>query len=293
MTKTAKELQKEGLLYDVFDKELAAIKDRTYGLVNELSHVSALDKESALHLVHKIVGNLGEESYVVPPFRCDYGPNITIGAHCFINYNCCFLDSAEITIGDYVYMGPNCNIFTPCHPIHHELRRDKITEYALPVTIGSHTWIAGDVIINPGVTIGEGAVIGAGSVVTRDIPANCLAAGNPCKVIRQLNENDRKIVEKLTLNDDTKDNVYKQEHGYMYFVMDKALRSQVENTVHYVNILNKLSNSEVQRRRDFLRTFTQRLDEGAVINSPFYMEFGNHLEVHYRLRLHHAQQRPD
>lgn len=279
MTKTAKELQKEGLLYDVFDKELAAIKDRTYGLVNELSHVSALDKESALHLVHKIVGNLGEESYVVPPFRCDYGPNITIGAHCFINYNCCFLDSAEITIGDYVYMGPNCNIFTPCHPIHHELRHDKITEYALPVTIGSHTWIAGDVIINPGVTIGEGAVIGAGSVVTRDIPANCLAAGNPCKVIRQLNENDRKIVEKLTLNDDTKDNVYKQEHGYMYFVMDKALRSQVENTVHYVNILNKLSNSEVQRRRDFLRTFTQRLDEGAVINSPFYMEFGNHLEV--------------
>lgn len=279
MTKTAKELQEEGLLYDVFDEELASIKDRTYGLVNELSHTDALDKENVLRLVNKIVGKIGEESYVVPPFRCDYGPHITIGDHCFINYNCCFLDSAKITIGDYVYMGPNCNIFTPCHPIHHELRRDKITEYALPVTIGSHTWIAGDVIINPGVTIGEGAVIGAGSVVTKDIPANCLAVGNPCKVIRQLNEDDKKIVEELTLNDDTKDNVYKQEHDYMYFVMDKALRSQVENTVHYVNILNKLSNSEVQRRRDFLRTFMKKLDEGAIINSPFYMEFGNHLEV--------------
>ena len=279
MTKTAKELQKEGLLYDVFDKELAAIKDRTYGLVNELSHISALDKENALDLVNKIVGKIGSESYVVPPFRCDYGPNISIGKHCFINYNCCFLDSAQITIGDYVYMGPNCNIFTPCHPIHYELRWNEITEYALPVTIGSHTWIAGDVIINPGVTIGEGSIIGAGSVVTKDIPANCLAAGNPCKVIRQLNENDSKIVEELTLNDDTKDNVYKQEHGYMYFVMDKALRSQVEDTVHYVNILNKLSNSEVQRRRDFLRTFMKKLDEGAIINSPFYMEFGNHLEV--------------
>lgn len=279
MTKTAKELQKEGLLYDVFDEELASIKDRTYGLVNELSHIAPLDKENVLPLVKKIVGDFGEESYIVPPFRCDYGPNITIGKHCFINYNCCFLDSAKITIGDYVYMGPNCNIFTPCHPIHYELRLDKITEYALPVTIGSHTWIAGDVIINPGVTIGEGSIIGAGSVVTKDIPANCLAVGNPCKVIRQINENDRKIVEQLTLDDDTKDNIYKQEHGYMYFVMDKALRSQVENTVHYINILNKLSNSEIQRRRDFLRTFTKKLDEGAIINSPFYMEFGNHLEV--------------
>lgn len=279
MTKTAKELQKEGLLYDVFDEELAAIKDRTYGLVNELSHMEALDKENVLQLVNKIVGRIGTQSYIVPPFRCDYGPNITIGDHCFINYNCCFLDSAPIIIGDHVYMGPNCNIFTPCHPIHHELRRDKITEYALPVTIGSHTWIAGDVVINPGVTIGQGAVIGAGSVVTKDIPSNCLAAGNPCKVIRQLNENDKKIVAELTLNDDTKDNVYKQEHGYMYFVMDKALRSQVENTIHYINILNKLSNSEIQRRRDFLRTFTKKLDEGAIINSPFYMEFGNHLEV--------------
>ena len=85
-------------------------------------------------------------------------------------------------------MGPNCNIFTPCHPIHYELRKEKVTEYALPVTVGSHSWIGGDVVITPGVTIGENCVIGAGSVVTKDIPDNSIAVGNPCKVIRQVND---------------------------------------------------------------------------------------------------------
>lgn len=279
MTKTARQLQEEGLLYDVFEQELTDIKDRTYGLVSELSRASHFDTEYVMSLVRKIVAKIGQDSYIVPPFRCDYGDHVFIGNNTYINYNCCFLDSAKVTIGDYVYMGPNCNIFTPCHPIHHELRKEKVTEYALPVTVGSHSWIGGDVVITPGVTIGENCVIGAGSVVTKDIPDNSIAVGNPCKVIRQVNDKDREYINSLILDDETKDSKYKQEHGYIYSAKDEAIFNIVKDTVHYVEILNKLSNSEIQRRRDFLRTFVAKLDEGAMINSPFYMEFANHLEM--------------
>ena len=279
MTKTARQLQEEGLLYDVFEQELTDIKDRTYGLVSELSRVSHFDMEFVMSLVRKIVAKIGQDSYIVPPFRCDYGDHVFIGNNTYINYNCCFLDAAKVTIGDYVYMGPNCNIFTPCHPIHHELRKEKVTEYALPVTVGSHSWIGGDVVITPGVTIGENCVIGAGSVVTKDIPDNSIAVGNPCKVIRQINDKDREYINSLILDDETKDSKYKQENGYIYSAKDEAIFNIVKDTVHYVEILNKLSNSEIQRRRDFLRTFVAKLDEGAMINSPFYMEFANHLEM--------------
>ena len=279
MTKTARQLQEEGLLYDVFEQELTDIKDRTYGLVSELSRASHFDTEYVMSLVRKIVAKIGQDSYIVPPFRCDYGDHVFIGNNTYINYNCCFLDSAKVTIGDYVYMGPNCNIFTSCHPIHHELRKEKVTEYALPVTVGSHSWIGGDVVITPGVTIGENCVIGAGSVVTKDIPDNSIAVGNPCKVIRQINDKDREYINSLILDDETKDSKYKQEHGYIYSAKDEAIFNIVKDTVHYVEILNKLSNSEIQRRRDFLRTFVAKLDEGAMINSPFYMEFANHLEM--------------
>ena len=279
MTKTARQLQEEGLLYDVFEQELTDIKDRTYGLVSELSRASHFDTEYVMSLVRKIVAKIGQDSYIVPPFRCDYGDHVFIGNNTYINYNCCFLDSAKVTIGDYVYMGPNCNIFTPCHPIHHELRKEKVTEYALPVTVGSHSWIGGDVVITPGVTIGENCVIGAGSVVTKDIPDNSIAVGNPCKVIRQINDKDREYINSLILDDETKDSKYKQENGYIYSAKDEAIFNIVKDTVHYVEILNKLSNSEIQRRRDFLRTFVAKLDEGAMINSPFYMEFANHLEM--------------
>lgn len=279
MTKTARQLQEEGLLYDVFEQELTDIKDRTYGLVSELSRASHFDMEYVMSLVRKIVAKIGQDSYIVPPFRCDYGDHVFIGNNTYINYNCCFLDSAKVTIGDYVYMGSNCNIFTPCHPIHHELRKEKVTEYALPVTVGSHSWIGGDVVITPGVTIGENCVIGAGSVVTKDIPDNSIAVGNPCKVIRQINDKDREYINSLILDDETKDSKYKQENGYVYSAKDEAIFNIVKDTVHYVEILNKLSNSEIQRRRDFLRTFVAKLDEGAMINSPFYMEFANHLEM--------------
>ena len=117
-------------------------------------------------------------------FFCDYGHNIVLGKKCFFNFNCVVLDVCRVTIGDYTLFGPAVQIYTATHPLEAELRRTR--EFAKPITIGSDVWIGGGAILCPGVTIGDKTVIGAGSVVTRDIPANVFAAGNPCRVIRPL-----------------------------------------------------------------------------------------------------------
>ena len=190
MTKTARQLQEEGLLYDVFEQELTDIKDRTYGLVSELSRASHFDMEYVMSLVRKIVAKIGQDSYIVPPFRCDYGYNIEIGENFYSNYNCTILDCAKVTIGNNVLFAPNVSLFTAGHPIDATLRAQEY-EYAFPITIGNDVWIGGNTVINPGVTIGSNVVIGSGSVITKDIPSNCIAAGNPCRVIRDITEEDK------------------------------------------------------------------------------------------------------
>ena len=126
------------------------------------------------------------------PFYCDYGYNIRIGNNFFSNYHLTILDCAPVTIGNNVMFGPNVAIYTAGHPIHHEIRNSGL-EYALPVVIGDNVWVGGNTIINPNITIGENSVIGSGSVVTKDIPANVIAVGNPCKVLRAITEEDKKF----------------------------------------------------------------------------------------------------
>jgi len=123
------------------------------------------------------------------PFRCDFGYRISFGENFYANYNFIILDGAQVTIGDNVFIGPNCSIFAAGHPFQAKIRNEGL-EYAWPISIGDSVWIGGHVSIIGGVTIGEGAVIGAGSVVTKDIPGNVLAAGNPCRVIRIITEED-------------------------------------------------------------------------------------------------------
>lgn len=127
----------------------------------------------------------------MPPFHCDYGKNIEVGENFFANYNCIILDVAKVTIGKNVMFAPNVSIYTAGHPIHPDSRNSGY-EYGIPVTIGDNVWIGGSVVINPGVTIGNNVVIGSGSVVTKDIPDNVIAVGNPCRVIREITEEDRK-----------------------------------------------------------------------------------------------------
>ncbi|MGY0072817.1 sugar O-acetyltransferase [Vibrio proteolyticus] len=126
------------------------------------------------------------DAYLEPPFRCDYGCHIHVGKNFYANFNCVILDVAEVRIGNNVLLAPNVQLYTASHPLDVQARVAEGVEFGLPITIGDNVWIGGGAIVCPGVTIGENSVIGAGSVVTRDIPANVVAAGNPCRIIRPL-----------------------------------------------------------------------------------------------------------
>lgn len=139
--------------------------------------------------IREILGSAGKNVTILPPFHCDYGFNIEVGDNFYANYNLTVLDVAKVTIGDNVFIAPNVSIYTAGHPVHPKAR-NSMYEYGISVTIGSDCWLGGNVVICPGVTIGSGTVIGAGSVVTRDIPANVVAAGNPCRVIREITDED-------------------------------------------------------------------------------------------------------
>ena len=149
------------------------------------------NKKKMKEMIKNILGKTGEEVFIEQPFRCDYGKNIEVGNNFFANYNCVILDVAKVTIGENVMFAPNVSIYTAGHPIHPESRNSGY-EYGIPVTIGNNVGVGGNVVITPGVTIGNNVVIGAGSVVTKDIPDNVIAVGNPCRVIREITEEDRK-----------------------------------------------------------------------------------------------------
>ncbi|MBE7722599.1 MAG: sugar O-acetyltransferase [Lacrimispora celerecrescens] len=142
-------------------------------------------------LIRLILGKAGENAHIEPPFYCDYGKNIEVGKNFFANYNCTILDVGKVVIGDNVMFAPNVSVYTAGHPVHPDSRNSGY-EYGISITIGNQVWIGGNTVINPGVTIGSNVVIGAGSVVTRDIPDNTIAVGNPCKVLREISEDDRK-----------------------------------------------------------------------------------------------------
>jgi len=142
-------------------------------------------------LLKEAVPNAGEDFHAQSPFHCDYGFNIYTGKNVFLNFNCVILDVGKVTFGDNVLVGPNVAIYAVAHPIHPEPRVVGKLDYGQDVIVGSNVWIGGNSVINPGVHIGDNTVIGSGSVVTRDIPSNVVAAGNPCRVIRQITEEDK------------------------------------------------------------------------------------------------------
>jgi maltose O-acetyltransferase len=173
-----------GELYDPLDPELAAGRERARDLCHALNGTRDADHEDRRRILVELFGSGGDSVWMQPPFYCDYGTNIQLGTRVFFNFNCVVLDVCEVSIGDYTLFGPGVQILTPLHPTDAALRRRQ--EFGKPIEIGADVWVGGGALILAGVRIGSRAVIGAGSVVTRDVPDGVFAAGNPCRVIRDL-----------------------------------------------------------------------------------------------------------
>lgn len=193
---TEKEKMLAGKIYDPSDRELVLLREKAHRLCQ--AYNAAAETEERRNEIIRGLGIAGDAFYLQGPIQFDYGCFTSMGRNSYANFNFTCLDCCPVTIGDNVFFGPNVSLLTPVHPLRWQDRNPYVKqdgtstdkEYARPITIGSNCWIAGNVTICGGVTIGEGCVIGAGSVVTRDIPANSLAAGVPCRVIREITQED-------------------------------------------------------------------------------------------------------
>jgi acetyltransferase-like isoleucine patch superfamily enzyme len=188
---TEKEKMLAGLLYfpggdEAMSRERRQCKDLCHDY-NQLRHS---DTEARQKIMEQLLGKTKGRFTITAPFWCDLGYNIEIGENFYTNYNCVILDDAKVTFGDNVLIAPNCGFYTAGHPID-AAQRNTGLEYAYPITVGNNVWFGGGVQVMPGVSIGDNAIIGAGSVVTKDIPANVIAVGNPCKVLREITEQDK------------------------------------------------------------------------------------------------------
>jgi maltose O-acetyltransferase len=184
--RTEKQKMLAGELYDPLDAELSRERERCRLLLKRINDTREDQGQERTELLNELFG-AKTGVWIQPPFFCDYGTNIRLGSKVFFNFNCVVLDVMAVTIGDNVLFGPSVQIYTATHPMDADTRR-KWLEFAKPITIGSDVWVGGGAIILPGVTIGSRTVIGAGSVVTRDIPDDVFAAGNPCRIIRAVRD---------------------------------------------------------------------------------------------------------
>lgn len=199
-----KEKMLAGELYDCGDEELLTQWHKAKDLVKQYQQIDSADLNQKNKVLDELLGGHGENLWITPPFYCDYGCNIYFGNQCEVNMNCTFLDDNKIIIGDRALIAPNVQIYTAFHPLNARDRFGKLKKedsfafcktQTAPVRIGNDVWIGGGAILMPGVTIGDNVVIGAGSVVTKDIPSNCVAYGNPCKVRKDNTESEERIHE--------------------------------------------------------------------------------------------------
>lgn len=187
---TEKERMLSGQLYIAKDDELAKDNAKARKLTRLINTATEEQAEYRLQLFRELFGGVGNTFWIEPPFRTDYGCNTYIGDNFYANYDCIFIDVARIEIGNNVFFGPRVCLYTAGHPIDAEIRNKQL-EYGKRIKIGNDVWVGGNTVINPGVTIGDNVVIGSGSVVTKDIPSGVIAAGVPCRVIREITDADK------------------------------------------------------------------------------------------------------
>lgn len=174
-------------LYNAEDKPLVMDRQKCKSLCFEFNRTPFDERDKMTEIIRKLFGKTKNNFYLNPVFFCDYGYNIEIGENFYSNHNLVILDCAKVTFGDNVFIGPNCGFYTAGHPLDAKTRNTGL-EFAKPITVGNNVWFGGNVVVMPGVTIGDNCVIGAGSVVTKDIAPNVIAVGNPCKVLREIDK---------------------------------------------------------------------------------------------------------
>ncbi len=180
-----KEKMLKGEMYNAEDAELFYERIKCKNLCHKYNSLNPDKIAERTDIIKKIFAKTGHKIFIEPNFFCDYGYNIEIGENFYSNHNCVILDPAKVTFGDNVFIGPNCGFYTAGHPLDSENRNSGL-EFAKPITVGNNVWIGGNVCVMPDVIIGDNVVIGAGSVVTKNIPSNSVAVGNPCKVIKEI-----------------------------------------------------------------------------------------------------------
>lgn len=192
MSITEKEKAQRGWLYDAnYNQELLKEKEKCQDLCHDFNQLKPSDTKKKREILAEILEKTPENFVITAPFYCDFGYNIKIGEGFFSNYNCTILDGAKVTFGKYVFIAPNCCFSTAGHPLDSEQRNAGL-EYAYPITVGNNVWFGAGVTVLPGVTIGDDVVIGAGSIVNKDIPSGVIAVGNPCRVLREITEEDKR-----------------------------------------------------------------------------------------------------
>lgn len=189
---TTREKMEQGRLYTDMEPELEEERMRCKELLYDFNHSRPLETDKRERLLKEILGDAGTDLWVEPPLRMAYGTKTHIGNYTYINFNLVVVDDGEVWIGDHVMIAPNVTISATGHPAVPELR-EKGMQFSIPVKIGNNVWIGSGAIILPGVTIGDHSIIGAGSIVTKDIPANVIAVGNPCRVLREIDDRDREF----------------------------------------------------------------------------------------------------
>lgn len=189
---TEREKMEKGYLYDAnYNEEIIKEREKAKDLCFEYNNLKPSDIDNQRAIMSKLLGKIKGNFYVTAPFYCDYGYNIEVGENFYSNHNLVILDGGKVTFGDNVFIAPNCCFSTAGHPLDSE-QRNKGLEFAYPITVGNNVWFGAGVIVLPGITIGDDVVIGAGTIVNRNIPSGVIAAGNPCRVIREITEEDKK-----------------------------------------------------------------------------------------------------
>lgn len=195
------ERKNAGLIYDPSDDEIMSLQKKTLHKMDEFNRTTSDESELRQKILSEMLGSVGKNCYIEPPFHGNWGgKNLFLGDNVYVNFNLTVVDDVEIIVGNNVLFAPNCTLTTANHPINPDLRR-KGYQYAKKIVIGNNVWLGANVVVLPGVTIGENSVIGAGSVVTKDIPANVVAMGIPCRVVREISERDDKFFDRDKLID--------------------------------------------------------------------------------------------